>query len=78
MKESYNKILNVQIEVWVTSREDAFGGNPPPAEPYYGEWKASVRHSNGQMEWQWCDTFGDAVAWCEKFAKPIDKLQSLA
>ena len=69
MEEQYHKVLKVDIEVWVTSRAEAFGGAPPPADsPHYGEWKASVRHSNEQMEWQWCETFEEAVAWCEKFA----------
>lgn len=79
MGEQYHKILKVEIEVWVTSREEAFGGVPPPADsPYYGEWKASVCHSNGAMEWQWCKTFEEAVAWCEMFAKPLDKSLNLS
>jgi hypothetical protein len=69
MKPSYNKKLQVEIEVWVTPRDEAFGGNPPIASEHYGEWKASVRHSNGEMGWQWCKTFEEAVAWCERFAQ---------
>jgi hypothetical protein len=68
--QEYQKKLKVEIEVWVTPRNEAFGGVPPLATDNYKDWKASVRHSNGVMEWRWCDTFEEAVEWCEAFAKP--------
>lgn len=75
MNKTYQKTLRVEIEVWVTHRDEAFGGVPPVSD-VIKEWKSSVRHSNGTLEWQWHDTFEQAVDWCEKFAKPLDKTSS--
>lgn len=61
----YEKKFNVTIEVWVTHRSEM--GIKHISDPENKEWKASVRHSNKSMEWQWCKTFEEAVAWCESF-----------
>jgi hypothetical protein len=64
---TYNKILNAQIEVWVEHRDDMHPTMKAIGEHLCREWKASIRYINGKMEWQWCSTYLEAVAWCENF-----------
>lgn len=61
----YSERVTVPIELWVTHRSqstikhifDTPGKN----------WRACALHSDGKMEWEWCDTFDEAVAWCKRF-----------
>jgi len=78
MSKKYQRSFQVEIEVWVSTRDEVFGGVSPTNPEHYGEFRACVRHSNGEMAWQWCETFEQAVAWCERFnpKKEIDKAPS--
>lgn len=58
--------FTVEIEVWVTHRSAM--GIMHISDPPDREWRAAVRHSSGLMEWQWCGTFDEAVAWCRRYA----------
>ena len=64
--QKYNKRLVVEIEVWVSHRSES--NIMHISDPSDKEWRACVRHSDGKMEWEWCKTFDDAVAWCERYS----------
>lgn len=70
MKKEYHKMLTVGTEVWVSNRKN-ISSFPICDFGNLKEWRASIRHSNGVLEWQWCDKFEDAVAWCER-SKGVD------
>jgi hypothetical protein len=58
-------IVAVEIEAWVTHKSECFVGHI--SDPVGKEWKAHVRHIKGVMEWEWFQTFEEAVAWCERY-----------
>jgi len=62
--QKYNRKLIVEIEVWVTHRSEIAPWSFMP-ETKNKEWRASVKHSNESIEWQWCKTYDEAVEWCE-------------
>lgn len=62
----YHKRLVVEIEVWVSHRSES--SIMHISDLPQKDWRACVRHSDGKMEWQWCETFDEAVAWCERYA----------
>jgi hypothetical protein len=68
LRYSRKEIVPVEIEAWVTHRNDCFVKYF--SDPKGKDWKASVRHINGVMEWEWCATLEEAVAWCNKYFLP--------
>lgn len=65
MKYERTDTIAVKVEAWVTRRDECSVKHF--AEPEDRPWKASVRHMRGFMEWEWCATFEEAVAWCEGY-----------
>ena len=66
VSQKYQKKFLAHVEVWVTPRKDIETLHFTERDNEKS-WRAAVRHSNGVMEWRWCDSFEDAVAWCENF-----------
>lgn len=67
--QEFSEVFTVQIEVWVSRRDDSFVKHF--ADPDDKPFRANVRHSNGVLEWQWCDTFEEAVEWCRRFQRTV-------
>jgi hypothetical protein len=65
LRYSRKEIVPIEIEAWVTHKNDCFVGHY--SDPKGKDWKASVRHISGVMEWEWCATLEEAVAWCDRY-----------
>ncbi len=65
---SYHKKFMVEVEAWVDHRSSSSIRHI--FDPLDKEWKVCIRHSGGQLEQKWFDTFEEGVAWCEQYRTP--------
>jgi hypothetical protein len=65
----YHKIVDGVIELEIITRKEYLSG-VHPCESFLTDkhqFRGIARYSNGHMEWQWCDSFDNAVSWCNRF-----------
>lgn len=70
MSQKYHKIAGGVIELEIIPRSEC-GFVSFVIESFLTDkhqFRAIARYSDGHMEWQWCESYDEAMAWCKRFS----------